>query len=574
MTPLTTDRLPWTRAGGTGSAAGPGPLNANAANWYARQPIRQKLFLSFVLLDALVVVLMVLFFPLREWRDLAAGRARLADQGRAFAEMFAANVSPALDFGDTITVHQTLNRIVTRFPQVVQAASYVDGRAIARAGTLTDEVPQSIATAKESHSVERGGATFAAHPLTLTGRHGALVLELSQADLMRRFYWSIVLALAISIAFLGVAGILAQLLSRAMIRPIMAVVDTVGEATRDGGWDLTLRVPEHGADETARLAVGFNRFLGDAGQLVGAMKQVTGRVITGAGDMKLALGGLAAGANALSDTISQVAATAAEQRERLRQNLQLAGESSRLADRMRETAAGAGSATAAVAESSRGGRDVAERARLQMAQISGSTEETLAAMESLRSHSGRIDQVLVAIRDIAQQTNLLALNAAIEAARAGEHGRGFAVVADEVRKLADQAATHAGEIGGSIEAIRRDIATAVAAVAKVDEEVDAGMGVIASTVELLNGVVTGVEAVAGDVGVIAELAVQQRQALARVSESAAAIAEMGEEQAVSAAAMSATVQAQTASTGDVSDAADELHAVARELQIQTERIRI
>ena len=526
-----------------------------SANWYARQPIRQKLFLSFVLLDVLVVVLMVLFFPLREWRDLAAGRARLADQGRAFAEMFATSVSPAVDFGDTTTVHQTLNQIVTRFPQVVQAVAYVDGRAIARAGTLTDDVPRSITTATASHSVERGGATLAVHPLTLTGRHGTLVLELSQADLMRRFYWSIVLALAISIAFLGVAGILAQLLSRAMIRPIMAVVDTVGEATRDGSWDLTLRVPEHGADETARLAVGFNRFLGDAGQLVGAMKQVTGRVITGAGDMKTSLGGLTAGANALSDTISQVAATAAEQRERLRQNLQLAGESSRLADRMRETAAGAGSATAAVAESSR-------------------TEQTRAVMESLRSHSGRIDQVLVAIRDIAQQTNLLALNAAIEAARAGEHGRGFAVVADEVRKLADQAGTHAGEIGGSIEAIRRDIATAVAAVAKVDEEVDAGMGVIASTVELLEGVVTGVEAVASDVGVIAELAVQQRQALARVSESAAAIAEMGEEQAVSAAAMSATVQAQTASTGDVSDAADELHAVARELQIQTERIRI
>jgi len=543
-------------------------------SWYARQPIRQKLFLSFVLLDLLVVVLMTLFFPLREYLDLRSGRAKLGEQGKALVEMFAGSVSPAVDFGDTATIHQTLKQIVDRFPQVPQVMLYVGGQSVASAGKSSVTVPRSLATTTRPRVTEEGGSTLAAHPLTLTGRQGTLVLELSQADLRQRFLWSIILAIAISLVFLAVAGVLAQLLSRGMIRPIMAVVDTVGEATRDGSWDLTVRVPEGGADETARLALGINRFLGDTGQLVGTMKQVTDQVLGGAGEMKSSLQGLSDGANALNDTIAQVANTAEEQVERLRQNLQLANEASDLSERMRESAASAGSATESVASSSRSGRQIAEQARMQMAQISQRTDETRAVMESLRSHSGRIDAVVVAIREIAGQTNLLALNAAIEAARAGENGRGFAVVADEVRKLADQAAAYAGEIGGSIEAIRRDIGTAVGAVAKVDQEVGAGMGVIGSTAELLQNVVQEVEGVAGNVGTIAELAGQQRQALSRVTESAAAIAQMGEEQAVSAAEMSATVEEQTASTNEVSAAADELHTVARSLQEQIERIRL
>jgi methyl-accepting chemotaxis protein len=565
------------RPDGSAPTGMPGPSpsgpRTRTGSWYARQPLRQKLFLSFILLDAVVVVLLMLFFPLREWRALGEGRRQLAVQGGALVEMFGATLAPALDFGDSTTVRQTLAQAVERFPQIVRIAVYQDGRRLAAAGTAGNTWPAGLVTAAAARVVESGASTYAAAPLKLSGGAGALVAELSQSDLRHRFVWSILLALATSLVFLVLARLLVELLARGIVRPITALNEVVASATRDGDWDLNVRIAEHGSDETAVLGAGFNRFLADAGSLVQSVKQVTGRVILGAGEMKLSLRGLSDSANALNETIAQIANTSEDQVERLRQNLQLANDAAQLADRMRESAAGAASAAAAVSESSNEGRRAAEQARETMGHISERTDETRGIMEALRSHSGRIDQIVAAIEDIAQQTNLLALNAAIEAARAGENGRGFAVVADEVRKLADQAAAHAGEISGSIEAIRREIQSAVGAVAKVDQEVEGGTTIINATAELLSSVAQDVESVTRDMSRITDMAVEQRYALTRVNESAAVIASMGEEQAVNAAEMSATVQEQTASTNEVSHAASELDAVARELERRLERIR-
>ena len=385
---------------------------------------------------------------------------------------------------------------------------------------------------------------------------------------------SVVLTIVTCAVLVGASLGLTELLARTMFGPIDAATHALSRATGNGRWDLGVRIPEDGAGETAAFAAAFNRFVEDAGRLIASVKQVTQRVIGGASGVRTSLESLSHGANALNENIGHIALTAQEQLEGLKQNLQLAAETARLADRMRENAGTAGAAAAAVADSSRDGRQTAERAQAQMAHISERTRETLQTMESLRSHSGRIDQIIAAIEDIAQQTNLLALTAAIEAARAGENGRGFAVVAEEVRKLADAAAMHTREIGDSIEAIRADIGTAVTAVAKVDQEVEEGRAVIASTADLLHRIVKDVEEVAQDVNLIAELAVQQRQSLGRVNESAAAIAKMGEEQALSAAEMSATVEDQTASTNEVSASSDGLSAVARELQRHLQRLKV
>jgi len=121
------------------------------------------------------------------------------------------------------------------------------------------------------------------------------------------------------------------------------------------------------------------------------------------------------------------------------------------------------------------GHRVVNEAASSINGISQSVSHTASTIASLGNHSEEIGRIVSVIKDIADQTNLLALNAAIEAARAGEQGRGFAVVADEVRKLAERTAKATDEISSTINTIQNETATAVTAMDKVHVQVTQGV---------------------------------------------------------------------------------------------------
>lgn len=127
--------------------------------------------------------------------------------------------------------------------------------------------------------------------------------------------------------------------------------------------------------------------------------------------------------------------------------------------------------------------------------VETAVDNSAAVIQELSSATDRINEITNTIREIADQTNLLALNAAIEAARAGEQGRGFAVVADEVRKLAERTSSSTRDISSMVEAIRGKTTSAVDAMARVHDEVADGMRYARETRETFDGIVTAAEQV-------------------------------------------------------------------------------
>jgi methyl-accepting chemotaxis protein len=170
-------------------------------------------------------------------------------------------------------------------------------------------------------------------------------------------------------------------------------------------------------------------------------------------------------------------------------------------------------------DTAREGQDVVGKSIDAMATTKRQTERLRSAMDDLDSQAKGIGNIMNVIEDIADQTNLLALNAAIEAARAGEAGRGFAVVADEVRKLAEKTMTATKEVGSSIESIQKVAHGNIASMETAEQDLERAVAFANKSGEVLEKIVMGVEASSGQIQGIATAAGQQSAASDEINRS-------------------------------------------------------
>lgn len=267
----------------------------------------------------------------------------------------------------------------------------------------------------------------------------------------------------------------------------MSIRYTIKRFTRTAGQvaqgDLTQKVGFYGKDEMASLRDAFNHMVSNIRTTLSTVKE---------------------GADSVSYNVNDVENIANRSREAVQEQLVQIQQISQTITAMAEHAGLAANLAREAEEAANHGHQktdesavVVSQVMVQIEQLSDEMTNSMEAVNRLAANSESISSILVTIKNIAEQTNLLALNAAIEAARAGEHGRGFAVVADEVRTLASRSQDSAQEIEGLIKEVQNNIVSTV-------DTMETNRKMIASTVEQSGKVTATLQEVQASIGDIRE----------------------------------------------------------------------
>jgi len=342
-------------------------------------------------------------------------------------------------------------------------------------------------------------------------------------------------SLILFLAFMAVVAVaLAAWIIRAVTRPLGAEPDDAKA--------IVARIAQ--GDLTQEIALRQ----GDSDSLLSAMRHMQTSLRKLIGELKANADGVASAAHQLSSASEQLAIGTAQQSEAASSMAAAVEEMTVSINHVSDSANEARLVTDETGEQSNNGKRVIQGTVAEMKEISRTVAEASETIHAVGENSQKISSIVQVIKDVADQTNLLALNAAIEAARAGEQGRGFAVVADEVRKLAERTAQATTEIGDMINAVQSSAQAAVGTMQQAVVRVEGGVEMANRAGESMSGISDGAERVVSAVNEISSALKEQSVASNEIASNVERIAQMSEEN--------------SAATREAADTARQLEALA------------
>ncbi|UCH64131.1 MAG: methyl-accepting chemotaxis protein [Fidelibacterota bacterium] len=337
-------------------------------------------------------------------------------------------------------------------------------------------------------------------PLKIEGLEWVLMAEIDEAEAFDAIYALRNVVVIITVVIAALVVFIAIAVSRSFTNPIRELMMGI---TALGEGDLTAAVKVETRDEFGIMSSSFNETSANLRDVLKQIMSNSSQVENASSWISAASEQLVAGAEEQQSQLSEAVTAMEEMRA-------MVLEASKNATETRQNAQHAGTTTSQ-------GRDVVIKMASGFEMVATAVEQAANQIQELSKHSEEIGNVIQVIDDIIDQTNLISLNANIQAARAGEAGRGFSVVADDVRKLADRTVNAAGEIGGMIESIQGNVQEAASSMEVIQDQSNDNLHLVDLSGRSLHEISESISQVAGAVGQIANFSKEQSSGAEEIS---------------------------------------------------------